>query len=245
MGVRRVGGGEGIAVERGAQAHRANLVLDLERLDGQVDTGFDGELALGADDGRACSCRTGRTGSNKMPGVEDENPRPRLGKRQLDGGKAAGRVEGAAAPRGNGAYVQRQRHIGTGRGNGLGERDDVDHPRHVVQEFAVGVQGVVVRMARQMQKLAVADEAVVVLALALALGLARVERLVEEVGERCGLGVALGFLRLPAQAIFNVDGGVDVGAQTAQPRSVRHGAVRGGGAPRSARAGCLLGRRRL
>ena len=59
MGVRRVGGGEGVAVERGAQAHRANLVFYLERLDGQVDAGFDGELALGADDGRAGRCRAG------------------------------------------------------------------------------------------------------------------------------------------------------------------------------------------
>ena len=58
VGVRRVRCGEGVAVERGAQAHRANLVLDLERLDGQMDTGFDGELALGADDGRAGRCRT-------------------------------------------------------------------------------------------------------------------------------------------------------------------------------------------
>lgn len=59
VGVRRVACGEGVAVERGAQAHRANLVFDLETLYGQMDAGFDGELALGADDGRACRCRTG------------------------------------------------------------------------------------------------------------------------------------------------------------------------------------------
>ena len=91
VGVRRVGGGEGVAVERGAQAHRANLVFDLERLDGQVDAGFDGELALGADDGRACSCRTGgacAAGAGVGPGPGNrhgEVHRKRTGANQVSG----------------------------------------------------------------------------------------------------------------------------------------------------------------
>ena len=163
-----------------------------------------------------------------MPCVEDEDAAARLREGELHGGEARRRVKGAAAPARDEAHVERERHARALRGHRLGERDDVDEPRHVVQKLAVRRQRVVLRVAREGHELVVGHAAAAVaavavgVALALAFGAARVDAAVEELGQRRRFGGALQELRLPAEAILELDGGVDVGANAAQLFGVRH-----------------------
>ena len=240
MGVGAVGARKRVAVERGAQRHRAHRIDHLEALDVEAHARLEGELALGADDGGARSCVTRRTGSHESSGVKNEDAAARLRKRQLHRGKAGGRVERPAAPRRNRAQVERQRHARALRRHRLGQRDDVDQPRDVPQEFGVGAQGIILRVARERDNLLVAHAAVVVgLALALAVGAARVDDILEQLGEGRRHGRALRLLRLAAQAVAEVHGGVDVGAQLLQLRGKCHC-----GAASPPRAALALRRRR-
>ena len=160
--------------------------------------------------------------------TEDEDAAPRLRERELDGGEARRGVKRAAAPARDQAHVERERHARALRGHRLGDRDDVDEPRHVVQKLAVRRQRVVLRVAREGHELLVGDAAAAVaavavgVALALPFGAARVDAAGEELGQRRRVGGALRLLRFAAEAVLEVDGGVDVGAHAAQLLGVRH-----------------------
>jgi len=84
------------------------------------------------------------------------------------------------------------------------------------------------RVAREAHELLVGHAAAAVaavavgVALALAFRAARVDAAGQELGQRRRVGGALRLLRFAAEAILEVDGGVDVGAQAAQLLGVRH-----------------------
>ena len=223
MCVGAVGGGKGVAVERGPQRDRANCVDDLEGLDVEVDASFDCKLALRAGDGHACRNRARRPGANQSSGMEDKNAAARLRKCQLHRGKARRRVEGPATATCNFAEVQGQRHTGAFCGHRLGERHHIHKTWHIPQKLAVRRKSVVAGVAGQFENLLVSHRSFSVgLALSLSLCFARVHRRMQQLGERRRVHGAFRFLHLSAEAVFDLYGCIHIGAEFAETHPEAH-----------------------
>ena len=218
-----MGGGKGVAVERGPQRDRANCVDDLEGLNIEVDASFDCKLALRAGDGHACRNRARRPGADESSRVEDENAAARLRECQLHRGKARRRVERPAAATCNFAEVQGQRHTGAFCGHRLGERHHIHETRHVPQKLAVRRKGVVAGVAGQFENLFVSHRSFSVgLAFPLSLCFARVHRSVQQLRERRRVHGAFRFLHLSTEAIFDLYGCIHISAEFPETHPEAH-----------------------